>query len=71
MPIVNHTTSITTNTDGSRYVVARYYDQDGQEYMQSFHAAAGLDVETIVAGRIPDMDEQLAQSEFEAMVGAA
>ena len=70
MPIVNHTTSITINANGSQYAVIRYYDQDGTEYMQSFHAPAGADVDGIATARIPEMDEQLAQQEFETLVGA-
>ena len=70
MPIVSHTTQITVNANGSQYAVIRYYDQDGREYMQSFHAPAEADVEGIAVGRIPDMDEQLAQQEFETLVGA-
>lgn len=70
MPIVSHTTSITVNANGSQYVVVRYYDQDGREYMQSFHAPAEADADGIAVGRIPEMDEQLAQQEFEALVGA-
>ncbi len=70
MPIVSHTTSITVNANGSQYAVIRYYDQEGREYMQSFHAPADADVEGIAVGRIPEMDEQLAQQEFEALVGA-
>jgi len=70
MPIVSHLTESSQQANGGHNVTARYYDQDGKEYMLSFYAAAGLDVEGMVTARIPDLDEQLAQQEFEALVGA-
>lgn len=71
MPIVSHTLETTTNHDGSTSNILRNYDQDGREYMVSFFAAAGVNVDTIVTNRIAEMDEWLAQSEFETLVGAA
>jgi hypothetical protein len=70
MPITSHLKEESTQANGSKHVVLRMYDQDGREYMLSFFAAVGVDVDTIVTGRIAEMDEQLAQSEFEALVGA-
>jgi len=69
MPIVSHIKETSTQADGSQHVVVRYYDQDGKEYMISFFAAVGVDVDTIINGRIADMDEHLAQAEFEQIVG--
>lgn len=69
MPIVSHEVKTTVNVDGSQYVVVRYYDQDATEYMQSFHAPVDTDVAAIAANRIPELDEQLAQQEFEALIG--
>ena len=69
MPIVSHITELSTQDNGSRHVVVRYYDQDGKEYMISFFAASGVDVDTIINNRIAAMDEQLAQAEFEQIVG--
>jgi hypothetical protein len=69
MPIVSHITQSNTQADDSKSVVVRYYDQDGREYMISFFAGVGVDVETIINNRIADMDEQLALSEFEQIVG--
>jgi hypothetical protein len=69
MPIVSHIKEVSTQENGSQHVVVRYYDQDGKEYMVSFFAAVGVDVDTIINNRIADMDEQLAQSEFQQIVG--
>ena len=69
MPIVSHTKAETTQADGSKHVVVRYYDQDGKEYMISFFAAVGVDIDTIINNRIAAMDEQLAQAEFDQIVG--
>ena len=69
MPIVSHIKETSTQENGSQHVVVRYYDQDGKEYMISFFAAVGVDVDTIINNRIADPDEQLAQPEFEQIVG--
>lgn len=71
MPIVSHTLEQTTQANGSTHNVVRLYDQDAREYMQSFFAPAGFDVQGRINMMIAEMDEQLAQAEFEALVGAA
>lgn len=71
MPIVNRIIESTTQANGSTSNVVRMYDQDGREYMQSFFAPAGFDVAGRVSAMVAEMDEQLAQQEFEALVGAA
>jgi len=71
MPIASHLKEESVQANGGKHVVLRLYDQDGREYMISFFAAAGVDVDTIVTSRIAEMDEQLAIQEFEALVGAA
>lgn len=69
MPIVSQIIESTTQANGSTSNVIRLYDQDGSEYMQSFFAPAGFDVNARVIAMRAEMDEQLAQSEFEALVG--
>lgn len=69
MPIVSHTLHTSTQADGSTQNVLRMYDQDAREYMVSFPAPAGFDLVARVALAIVDMDEQLAQAEFEQIVG--
>ena len=70
MPIVTHTLEQTTQANGSTHNVVRLYDQDGQEYMTSFFAPSGFDVNTKIQNMYADMDEQLKIREFEALVGA-
>lgn len=69
MPIVSNTVQQTVQADGSLSVVVRLYDQDAREYMQSFFAPTGFDVQGRVNRMIAEMDEQLAQSEFESLIG--
>lgn len=69
MPIQSHTLEQTTQANGSTHNVLRMLDQDGVEYMLSFFAPSA-DVAGIVAQRIEAMDVQLAEAEFEQIVGA-
>ena len=70
MPIVNTITQASTNADGSQHVVVRNYDQDGREYMFSFFAPVGFDIDTAIQNKVVDVEVQLAENEFEALVGA-
>lgn len=70
MPIVTHTLQTSTQADGSTQNTLRMYDQDAREYMISFPAPAGFDLQARVNLAIIEMDEQLAQSEFAQIVGA-
>ena len=70
MPIVSHTLQTSTQPDGSTQNTLRMYDQDAREYMVSFPAPAGFDLQARVNLAIIEMDEQLAQSEFDQIVGA-
>lgn len=69
MPIQSHTLEQTTQANGSTHNVLRMFDQDGVAYMLSFFAP-GTDVTAIVIQRIAAMDAQLAEAEFEQIVGA-
>jgi hypothetical protein len=71
MPIVSNTLAATTQADGSSSNVVRLYDQDGTEYTQSFFAPAGFNIQTKIDMMIAEMNEQLAQTEFETLVGGA
>jgi hypothetical protein len=71
MPIVSHILEQTVAADGSTHNVVRLYDQDAREYMSSFHAPPGFDVATKISTMTTEMDEQLKQTEFESLVGAA
>lgn len=69
MPIVSSTTETNVQADGSLSVLVRLYDQDAREYMQQFFAPAGFNVATKVAAMIAELDVQLAEDEFRALVG--
>ena len=69
MPIQSHTLEQTTQANGSTHNVLRMVDQDGVGYMVSFFTP-GSDVAVLITHRIEALDVQLAESEFEQMVGA-
>jgi hypothetical protein len=69
MPIVNSNVQSTTQADGSLSVIVRLYDQDAREYTQQFFAPASFNVDAKVQAMIVDLNEQLAQTEFKALVG--
>lgn len=69
MPIVISNVEQSAQEDGGSNVTVRLYDQDGREYMTSFRAPAGFDIQSKVNIMIAEQNEQLAQLEFEALVG--
>lgn len=69
MPIVSHTLVSTPQADGSTSNVVRMYDQDAREYMQTFFAPAGFDVVGKVETMKAELDVQLAEAEFQALLG--
>jgi hypothetical protein len=69
MPIVSSTTETNVQADGSLSVLVRLYDQDAREYMQQFFAPAGFNVAAKVAAMTAELDVQLAEDEFRALVG--
>jgi len=71
MPITNTILEQTPQANGGTSNIVRLYDQDAQEYMQGFFAPADFDVQGKVNSMVAEMNEQLAQNEFEALVGAA
>lgn len=71
MPIVSHSLEQTTQVDGSTQNILRMYDGEAREYTIGFHAPAGFDVATKVSLSIAEMNIQLAETEFETLIGAA
>jgi hypothetical protein len=69
MPIVTNSLQSTTQADGGTNNVLRMYDQDGIEYLQSFYAPAGFNLQTKVDNTISGLNEQLATSEFQSLIG--
>jgi hypothetical protein len=70
MPIVSHTLEQHAQEDGRTYNVLRMIDQDAREYTQTYWAPAGFDHAGKAAATIVDLDEQLRQDEFDALIGA-
>ena len=69
MPIVSHTLEASIQANGSTSNVLRMYDQDGTEYTQVFYAPAGFNVQAKIDNTLVALNEQLAESEFQALVG--
>jgi hypothetical protein len=69
MPIVSHTLESSLQANGSSNVTVRMYDQDATEYMQGFNAPAGFNIAGKVSSMIVERDIQLAENEFQALVG--
>jgi hypothetical protein len=70
MPIVTHTIQQSVQADGRISYVLRMYDQDGTERLSTGLLPAGFDVAALVAARIAQADEQLAEDEFNALIGS-
>jgi hypothetical protein len=71
MPVTNSTTQISEIGNGHRYVVERHYDQDSREVgFLTWTAGPDVDIAAVVAARVAQIDEQLAQAEFDAIVEA-
>lgn len=71
MPIVRWVKEVTPQGDGGSHVVVRYFDGLENQKMESFFADQDTNIDAKIEGRIPDLNEQLAADEFEAIVGAA
>lgn len=69
MPIVQHTIASTVQANGSTNNVLRMFDQDGTEYTQVFNAPEGFNIQAKIDNTIVGLNEQLAESEFQALVG--
>jgi hypothetical protein len=70
MPIVSHTLEFTTQADGSTSNVLRLYDQDAREYMVTFFAPPAFNTQAKIDLTIAEMNVQLAETEFESLIGA-
>jgi len=69
MPIVSHTLEQSPQANGGTHNIVRFYDQDAREYMQSFYAPAGFDVNGKISIMQAGIDEQLKVAEFESIFG--
>ena len=69
MPITNHTIESSVQANGGTSNVLRMYDGDAREYMQTFYAPAGFDLQGKINTMIAELDVHLAESEFQQIVG--
>ena len=71
MPIVSHTIESSIQPNGGSNNVLRMFDQDGKSYMLSFYLPANITTDAFVTNQIAEMEVQLADQEFETLIGAA
>ena len=69
MPIVSNTLQTSTQPDGRISYVLRMYDQDGTERLQVGLLPANFDTAAFVQTRTAEVDIQLAEDEFRALIG--
>lgn len=69
MPIVSNTFESNIQPDGRVSYVLRMYDQDGTERLQTGLLPANFDTGAFITMRIAEADVQLAEDEFQALVG--
>ena len=69
MPIVTNTFTQNVLPDGRISYVLRMYDQEGTERLVTGLLPAGFDTAGFVQAKIIDADIQLAEDEFNALVG--
>lgn len=55
----------------AEHCVVRNYDQDGVEYTFSFFTVGVIDVDSLIAQKVVELDAQLAEAEFNQIVGEA
>lgn len=70
MPITNSTWNAVPQANGGSSVTERHFDQDGTEVsLVTWFAPAGTDIQAVVNNRVVQLNIQLADQEFEAIVG--
>lgn len=69
MPIISSQFSSSVQSDGSLLVDIVLFDQDGTSHPFQFPASAGFNIAAKVAVMTAELNEQLAQSEMEALIG--
>lgn len=72
MPVVNSVWDAVTQADGGKSVTERHFDQDGSEVtLLTWYAPAGTDIQSVVTARVASLNVQLADQEFEAIIGGS
>lgn len=60
-----------TQVDGRRYVYETFVDDEGYSYPWTYLAAVNTDYDAVLAQHQVQMDEQLADAEYAAILRAA
>lgn len=71
MPVVSHTKQVDEQGDGRKHVVLRMWTNDPREISTTFYAGPEQDIDEQIAQIIAETDVQLAEDEFERIVGSA
>ncbi len=69
MPIVQHTMTQTPQPNGSLNVTLTLIDQDAVPYPIVINAPVGFDLDAWVIRKIAEQNVQLAENEFEQILG--
>ncbi len=69
MPIVQQKVEQTVQADGGLNIVVHLYDQDARDYVTQFRVPPNFDVEGLVARMTAEMNAQLADAEFQQLIG--
>lgn len=70
MPVVSHTKQVDPQADGRQHVVLRMFTNDPREITQTFYAGPEQDIDAQIAQIIAETDVQLAEDEFERIIGS-
>lgn len=58
----------TEQIDGRLYVTETHVDSTGKEHIVSYLAEAGVDHNAVMTNRVPGLEQQLADEEFNRLV---
>lgn len=68
MPITQSIWTATPQANGGQNVVERHLYNDTEVASYQWFAEAGMDVQAVVDARVAQINEQLAQAEYERIV---
>lgn len=69
MSIVSSTYEFTTLKSGAKHVVERHADHLGTQYMRTYFANAGTDLDAKLVEHSAQIEQDLAAAEFEQLLG--
>lgn len=69
MPITQSTWDATPQANGGQNITERHMYNDTEVAAYQWYAEPGMDIQAIVDARVAQLNEQLAQAEYERIVG--